>query len=84
MKQYSYKAAIAELENGAVVYCNTMPFKVPYRPNIGLYAPNGKDSIYGTIDKCLGYISEATFWNLQKNYGLKRVERCNSYDVYGK
>ena len=84
MKRFGYKAVIEELEKGAVIRVNTMPYRIPERPDIGLFVPNAQDSTYGKIDKLLGSISDTTFWNLQRNYGIKRVERQFSYDVWKK
>lgn len=84
MKRLGYNDIITGLEKGAIIRLNTMPYTIPNRPDVGLYTPNGKSTIYGTMDELLGSIRSDTFYKLLENKVIERTNREFSYDVYKK
>lgn len=73
---------IKMLHDHAEIRYSTLKYNSIYNKKITLYKSGVKSACYGCIDQYICSLTDKAFNSLLSTQIIKRVERCNNYDVY--
>lgn len=81
MKRYGYKWFFENAGDYAYIKVNTMPYRIPGKPNIALYSLQFDDN-GDPISILMGSVSSPTFDRLVKEHVIFKHGSFYCYDLY--